>query len=53
MGNMHSVLQDILQLDPRVQLANESDSYKATSNNCDARHHNLWNHSQFVWESEP
>ena len=26
MGNMHSVLRDTLQLDPHVQLANESDS---------------------------
>ena len=27
-GNMHSVLRDILQLDPRVQLDNESDGCK-------------------------
>ena len=38
-GNMHSVLRDILQLDPRVQLANESNGYQATSKNCDARRH--------------
>ena len=38
-GNMHSVLRDTLQLDPRVQLGNESDGCKTTSNNRDARRH--------------
>ena len=38
-GNMHSVLRDILQLDPCVQLDNKSDGCKATSKNRDARRH--------------
>ena len=39
MGNMHSILRDILQLDPRVQLDNESDGCQVTSKNRDAHRH--------------
>ena len=41
-GNMHSVLRDILQPDPRVQLDNENDGCQATSNNRDARRHKFF-----------